>query len=49
MRRLMTDCQVDNIISSGIKTKGLETFNNRPTVRSLSDINEIPTDEMYHF
>ena len=45
----MTDCQVDNIISSGIETKGLEIFNNRPTVGSLSDINEIPTDEMYRF
>jgi len=49
MRRLMTDYQVDNIISSGIETKGLEIFNNRPTVGSLSDTNEIPTDEMYHF
>ena len=45
----MTDFQVDNIISSGIEMKGLEIFNNRPTVRSLSDTNEIPTDEMYHF
>src|ERR1044071_3644670 len=49
MRRLMTDCQVDNIISLGIETKGLEIFNNRPTVGSLSDTNEILTDEMYHF
>ena len=48
MQRLMTDCQVDNIISLGIETKGLKIFNNRP-VGSLSDINEIPTDEMYHF
>jgi len=46
MRCLMTDCQVDN---SGIETKGLEIFNNRPTVGSLSDTNEIPTDEMYRF
>ena len=45
----MTDCQVDNIISSGIETKGLEIFNNRPTVGSLSDTNEIPTDEIYRF
>jgi hypothetical protein len=45
----MTDCQVDNIISSGIETKGLEIFNNRPTVGSLSDTNEILTDEMYRF
>ena len=49
MRRLMTDCQVDNIISSGIETKGLEIFNNQHTVGSLSDTNEIPTDEMYRF
>ena len=49
MRRLMTDCQVDNIISSGIEMKGLEIFNNRPTVGSLSDTNKIPMDEMYCF
>ena len=45
----MTDCQVDNIISSGIEMKGYKIFNNRPTVGSLFDTNEIPTDEMYHF
>jgi hypothetical protein len=45
----MTDFQVDNIISSGIEMKGLEFFNNRLTVGSLSDTNEIPMDEMYRF
>ena len=45
----MTDFQVDNIISSGIETKGLEIFNSRPTVGSLSDTNEFSTDEMYRF
>ena len=45
----MTDRQVDNIISSGIKTKGLEIFNNRPTVGSLFNTNKIPMDEIYYF
>ncbi len=49
MQRLMTDLQVNNIISSGIETKGLEIFNNQPSVGSLSDTNEFSTDEMYRF
>lgn len=49
MRRLMSDSQIEDIISSGIETKGLEIFNNRPSVGSLSDTNEFSTDEMYRF
>jgi hypothetical protein len=45
----MADLQINDIISSGIKTKGLEILNNRPSVGSLSDANEFSTDEMYRF
>jgi len=45
----MADLQINDIISSGIKTKGLEILNNQPSVSSLSNANEFFTDEMYHF
>src|SRR5581483_11156482 len=40
---------IDDIISLGIKMKGLKIFEGRPSVGSLSDTNELPTDEMYQF
>src|SRR5688572_12915230 len=49
MRRLMTETQVNDIISSIPDIKGLELLDNRPSVGSLSDTNELPTDEMYQF
>src|ERR1700722_7408375 len=49
MRRLMAEMQIDDIISSGFETKGLELLNNRPSVGSLSETNEFSTDEMYRF
>ena len=45
----MADLQINDIISLGIKTKGLEILNNQPSVSSLSNANEFFTDEMYHF
>ena len=45
----MADLQINDIISSGIKTKGLEILNNRLSVDSFSDANEFFTDEMYRF
>jgi hypothetical protein len=45
----MAEMQIDDIISSGFETKGLELLNNRPSVGSLSDTNEFSTDEMYRF
>ena len=36
----MADLQINDIISSGIKTKGLEILNNQLSVGSLSDVNE---------
>lgn len=44
----MADSQIDDIISSGIETKGLEILNNRPSVGSIAD-NEFSTEEMYRF
>jgi hypothetical protein len=49
MNRLMTEMQINDIISSGIGTKGLELVDDRPSVGSLSDTNEFSTDEMYRF
>ena len=45
----MADLQINDIISLGIKTKGLEILNNQPFVDSLSDANEFFTDEIYYF
>lgn len=49
MRRLMAETQINDIISSGIGTRGLEFVSNRPSVGSLSDTSEFSTDEMYRF
>lgn len=55
MRRLMGESQINDIINSGIETKGLDFVSNRPFVGSLSDAsdvsdtNEFSTDEMYRF
>jgi len=49
MRRLMTETQVNDIISSGSEVKGLELLDKRPSVGSLSNTNELSTDEMYQF
>src|SRR5581483_2879296 len=45
----MSELQIDDIISSGIKMKELEIFEGQPSVGSLSDINELLTDGMYQF
>lgn len=49
MRRLMAEAQVNDIISSCSEVRGLELFDNQPSVGSLSDTNELSTDEMYRF
>ena len=49
MRRLMTETQVNDIISSGLEVRGLELLDKRPSVGSLSNTNELSTDEMYQF
>ena len=50
MRRLMAEAQINDIISAcRPEVRGLELFNNRPSVGSLSDTDELPTDEMYRF
>jgi hypothetical protein len=51
MRRLMSEAQVTDIISSCSEgVRGLELLDDhRPAVGSLSDTNELPTDEMYQF
>ena len=46
MRRLMTETQINDIISSSSEVIGLELLDKRPSVGSLS---EPPTDEMYQF
>ena len=45
----MTEMQISDIISSGIKTKGLEFIGNRPSIRFLSETNEFSMDEIYWF
>lgn len=50
MRRLMAEAQINDIINSCPEIRGLELFDNRPSVGSLSDTDdELPTDEMYRF
>ncbi|GES85949.1 hypothetical protein RCL_jg26826.t1 [Rhizophagus clarus] len=46
MRRLMTEIQINDIISSISKVISIELLNKRPSVSSLS---EFPTNEMYQF
>ena len=45
----MSESQIDDIISSGRKTKELKIFEGRPSVGSFSDTNELPIDGMYQF
>src|SRR4051812_16139529 len=50
MRQLMAEAHVNDIISSSSEVmRGLELLDNCPSVGSLSDTNELPTDEMYQF
>jgi len=49
MRRLMFDSRINNIINSGVVTKGLDLLNNRPSVGSLSVADEFSSDEMHRF
>ena len=49
MRRLMNDNRIENIINSGIQTKGLELFENRTTIGSLSANDQFSSDEMERF
>ncbi|GBB84695.1 hypothetical protein RclHR1_11280005 [Rhizophagus clarus] len=46
MRRLTTETQINDIISSSSEVIGIELLNKRPSVSSLS---EFPTNEMYQF
>ncbi|GBB85520.1 hypothetical protein RclHR1_12010001 [Rhizophagus clarus] len=46
MRQLMTETQINDIISSSSEVIGIELLNKRPSVGSLS---EFPTNEMYQF
>ena len=46
MRRLMTETQINDIISSSSEVIGIELLNKRPSVSSLS---EFPTNKMYQF
>ena len=45
----MIKTQVNDIISSGLEVRGLELLDKRPSVGSLSNTNELSTDEMYQF
>ena len=47
MRWLMFDSQIDSIINSGVKTKGLDLLDNQPFVRSLSITDQFSSDEIY--
>jgi len=46
---LITETQVNDNISSCLEVRGLELLNKRPSVRSLLDTNELPTDKMHLF
>ena len=46
MRRLMTETQINDIISSSSEVIGIELLNKQPSVSFLS---EFPTNEMYQF
>src|ERR1043166_7762068 len=45
----MSDMQINNIISLSSDVRGLELLDSQPSVGSLSDTNELSTDEMYRF
>jgi hypothetical protein len=50
MRRIMSDNQISNIISSEIEpTKGLDILNPRPSVGSISENDEFSSEEMDRF
>ena len=49
MRRLMLDSQIDNIIRSGVETKGLELLDSRPSIGSLSINEQFSSDEIFRF
>lgn len=49
MRRLMNDNRVDDIINSGVDTKGLDLLNTRTPVGSLSEADEFTSDEMRRY
>jgi hypothetical protein len=49
MRRLMNDSRINEIISSGTNTKGLELLNARPSVGSLSETDQFDQEEMRRF
>jgi len=45
----MFDNQISNIINSSIEIKGLDLLNNRPSVGSLSKVDQFSADEMQQF
>ena len=49
MRRLMFDNQINSIINSGVKVKGLDLLNYQPSVGSLSEADKFSADEMQRF
>ena len=49
MRRIMNDNRIEDIISSGIQTKGLELLEDRPTTGSLSATDQFSSDELERF
>ena len=49
MSQLITETQINDIISSGLEVRGLELLNKWPSVGSLFNTNELSTDEMYQF
>src|SRR3954470_11804093 len=49
MRRLMFNSRINNIINSGVITKGLDLLNNWPSVGSLSVADEFSSDKMHQF
>jgi hypothetical protein len=49
MRRLMFDNQIDEIVNSGVETKGIELLKDRASVGSLSETDEFSSNEMHRF
>ena len=49
MRRMTFDNKINEIVNSGIETKGLELLENRPSVGSFSDADEFSSDEIRRF
>ena len=45
----MFDNQINNIINSGVETKGLDLLNYRSSVGSLSEADKFSADEMHRF